>query len=223
MNKTVELVNAWAAYEATHPEGSLEDFYRFCLVRGEERDPEGKAVGGIIPHSAEGFFLKLFGRISQMLKIYEEIAVREAGMNQVEEFMLLSNIDFGNPRKTELVYAAILELSTGTNILNKLLAEGYIVESVDEEDKRSKRIALTEKGEKVLVGSRRNLVKIGRLLLNEMTADELRLCIQLLKGLEIKLAGQWQRHKGLPFGEVCAEMEKGTLSDTKSGRPDTLS
>src|SRR5580704_14840995 len=115
MNKTVELVNAWAAYEETHPDGSLEAFYRFSLVRGKDRDPQGKAVGGIIPHRTAGFFLKLFGRLSQMLKTYEETAVKEAGMNQVEEFVLLSNINFGNPRKTELVYAAILELSTGTN------------------------------------------------------------------------------------------------------------
>jgi DNA-binding MarR family transcriptional regulator len=207
MNKTVELVNAWSAYEETHPDGSLEDFYRFSLVRGKEKDPQGSAVGGIIPRSPEAFFLKLFGRISQMLKIYEEIAVEQAGMNQVEEFMLLSNINFGNPRKTELVYAAILELSTGTNILNKLLTEGYILESNDEEDKRSKRISLTEKGEKMLLHCRQNLVRVGILLLRNMTEDEKKLCIQLLKGLEIKLSGQWQRHKGLPFEEVCAELE----------------
>src|SRR5258708_32084746 len=110
MNKTVELVNAWAAYEETHPDASLEDFYRFRMERSKEKDPDGSAVGGIIPSSAEGFFLKLFGRISQMLRVYEEIAVEETGLNQIEEFMLLSNINFGNPRKTELVYAAILEL-----------------------------------------------------------------------------------------------------------------
>ena len=207
MNKTVELVNAWAVYEETHPEASLEDFYRFCLVRGKEKDPQGSAVGGIIPRSPEAFFLKLFGRISQMLKVYEEIAVEQAGMNQLEEFMLLSNINFGNPRKTELVYAAILELSTGTNILNKLLTEGYIVESNDDEDKRSKRISLTEKGEKVMVACRQNLVRLGILLLNDMTEDEKQLCIQLLKGLEIKLSGQWQRHKGMSYEEICEDLK----------------
>jgi DNA-binding MarR family transcriptional regulator len=208
MNKTVELVNAWATYEENHPEGSLEDFYRFSLIRGKETALQGTLVGGIIPRSAEGFFLKLFGRISQMLRMYEEIAVKDAGMNQLEEFMLLSNINFDNPRKTELVYAAILELSTGTNILNKLLTEGYILESNDEEDKRSKRIRLTEKGEKVLLNCRQNLVRIGGFLLSDMTEDEKRLCIQLLKGLEIKLSGQWQRHKGLSFEDVCADLEK---------------
>src|SRR5258708_6830247 len=207
MNKTVELVNAWAAYEETHPDASLEDFYRFRMERSKEKDPDGSAVGGIIPSSAEGFFLKLFGRISQMLRVYEEIAVEETGLNQIEEFMLLSNINFGNPRKTELVYAAILELSTGTNILNKLLTEGYVVESNDDEDKRSKRIGLTEKGEKVLVACRQNLVRLGILLLNDMTEDEKQLCIQLLKGLEIKLSGQWQRHKGMSFEEVCVDLK----------------
>ena len=209
MNKTVELVNAWAAYEETHPDGSLEDFYRFSLVRGRDRDPQGKAVGGIIPLSTAGFFLKLCGRLSQMLQTYEETAVREAGLNQVEEFMLLSNINFGNPRKTELVYAAILELSTGTNILNKLLTEGYIVESTDNEDKRSKRIRLTKKGEKLLVQCRTNLVRIGSLLLSDMPEDEQQLCIQLLKGLELKLSGLWLRHKGMPYEDVCEELGPG--------------
>lgn len=204
----MELVNAWAAYEETHPQGSLEDFYRFSLIRSKEKESKASPVGGIIPASADGFFLKLFGRISQILHMYEEIAVKAAGLNQLEEFMLLSSINFGNPRKTELVYAAILELSTGTNILNRLLADGYILESIDEEDKRSKRIQLTRKGETTLLNCRQNLVRMGGLLLSDMTDDEKSLCIQLLKGLEIKLAGQWQGHKGLAFEEICADLEK---------------
>jgi hypothetical protein len=58
-----------------------------------------------------------------------------------------------------------------------------------------------------LVACRQNLVRIGILLLNDMTGDEKQLCIQLLKGLEIKLSGQWQRHKGMSFEEICTDLK----------------
>src|ERR1700722_14183236 len=32
MNKTVELVNAWSAFEEKHPDGNMEDFCRYHLI-----------------------------------------------------------------------------------------------------------------------------------------------------------------------------------------------
>ena len=206
MNKTVELVCAWAAYEEAHPQSNLDDFFRYSLLQAREKESREKSMGGIVPQSPASSLLKLIGRIFQMFEVYVDIAVKDAGLNQKEEFMLLSNINFGEPRKTELIYASILELSTGTNILNRLREEGYILEYNDEEDKRSKRIKLTSRGEKVLVACRRKLTQIAELIFTDMGNDEKKLCIQLLTGVEIKFNPLWQQHKNKSFKEVCEDL-----------------
>src|SRR5882757_3477267 len=134
MNKTVQLVNAWAEYEKLHPEGSLEDFYRYSLVINREKEIANNLMGGVVPRSIDPLLIKLLGRLYKLLETYLESAVIDAGLNQIEEFFLLSGIDFGNPRKTEVIYNSLMELSTGTNILNKLKADGCIEEYDDPED-----------------------------------------------------------------------------------------
>ena len=53
-----------------------------------------------------------------------------------------------NPKKTEVIYANLFELSSGTDMLNRMKKRGLIKEYDDQVDKRSKRIELTPKGEK---------------------------------------------------------------------------
>jgi DNA-binding MarR family transcriptional regulator len=206
MNKTVDLVCSWAEYEELHPEGTLEDFYRYSLISLREKKAGNKLVGGVVPPSIDPFLIKLIGRLYNLLEIYLESAVNDAGLNQIEEFVLMSNISFGNPRKTEVIHNSLIELSTGTNILNKLKAEGCLDEYDDLEDKRAKRVKLTAKGEKLMIDCRKKMAQIAVLFFEDMTEDDKYLCVQLLKNVEIKFSGLWQRHKGKPFEEIYQDL-----------------
>ena len=208
MNKTVELVCSWAEYENLHPGGDLEDFYRYRLASNQERNIGDKVVGGIVPKSIDPLLIKLLGRLYKLLEIYLESAVIDAGLNQIEEFFLLSSINFGNPRKTEVIYNSLIELSTGTNILNKLRAEDYLEEYDDLEDKRAKRVKLTAKGEKSMVDCRKKMSRIAKLFFEDMSEDDKYLCVQLLKNVEIRFSGLWQKHKGKSFDFIYEDLLK---------------
>lgn len=207
MNKTVQLVNHWGEFEKKHPDGSIADFCRHYLAH-ENRVPQekGTLVGGVVPEIREGLLMKIIGRISKLNMLYANVALEDTGLNQIEEFGILQTIRREkSPRKTEVIYANLFELSSGTDILNRLQKRGLIREYADKEDKRSKRIELTAKGEKVAKESTSIIEKNATMLLNSLALEDKELCIQLLKGVEIKLSEYWQKHKGKEFTEIYNE------------------
>jgi len=101
-----------------------------------------------------------------------------------------------------VIYHTLNELSTGLNLLANLKKLGYITEHDDPEDKRSKRLQLTPKGEKVLHECYLRFMRVPEMLFMEMTTQDIEVCVQLLKNVDIKFSALWQLHKGKPFEQV---------------------
>gem|GEM_PF-6099292 len=72
----------------------------------------------------------------------------------------------------------------------------------DKEDKRSKRLELTAKGEKVAAACYERVQKNAKMLMYDLSDDDKNLSIELLKGVEMKFSALWQQHKGKDFDEV---------------------
>lgn len=209
MNKTVGLVNEWATFEEKHPEGDIEDFCRFYLAhkRRQKDEVKGPLVGGVVPALTAGLLMKIIGRISKLNMAYANIALAGTGLNQIEEFGILQTIRKEKaPRKTEVIYANLFELSSGTDMLNRMEKRGLIREYGDPEDKRSKRLELTDKGEEVCRVTLAKIERNAKMLLNDLKDDDMELCIQLLKNVEIKFSALWQKHKGRNFDEIFEEL-----------------
>ncbi len=210
MNKTVELVNHWGAFEQKHPKGSIEEFCRHYLAHQRQQKTKGTLVGGVIPPINDGLLLKIIGRISKLNMAYANIALKGTGVNQIEEFGILLTIkQERNPKKTEVIYANLFELSSGTDMLNRMKKRGLIKEYEDKEDKRSKRIELTAKGEKITAACKTKILRNATMLMNDLTEDDKEICIQLLKSIEIKFSSLWQKHKGKDFEEIFDEVIGG--------------
>ncbi|RPD42286.1 MarR family winged helix-turn-helix transcriptional regulator [Chitinophaga barathri] len=210
MNKTVALVKAWGAFEENHPDGELEDFCRHYLAQRQplqDEAPQKPLVGGVVPPLTDGTLLRIIGRIQKLNFSYANMALKGTDLNQIEEFGILLTIkQEKNPRKTEVIYANLFELSSGTDMLGRMIKRGLIKEYDDQEDKRSKRLELTTKGEKSIVTSFPRVKKMAEMMLNDLNEDDKQLCIQLLKKIEIKFSALWPKHRGRPFEEVYEEV-----------------
>jgi DNA-binding MarR family transcriptional regulator len=207
MNKTIELVNLWGAFEEKHPSGSVEDFCRHYLANQRQQKIKGPLVGGVVPPSNEGLLLKIIGRISKLNMSFANMALKGTDLNQIEEFGMLGTIkQEKNPKKTEVIYANLFELSSGTDMLARMKKRGLITEYDDKEDKRSKRVELTAKGEKVLEACKQKILKNSVMLMHDLADDDKKLCIHLLMNVEIKFSALWQKHKGKDFEEVYGEV-----------------
>ena len=207
MNTTVVLVNEWAAFEKKHPDANIEDFCRHYLASQRHAEVKGPLVGGVVPTINDGLLLKIIGRISKLNMNYANLALKGTGLNQIEEFGILLTIkQEKNPKKTEVIYANLYELSSGTDMLARMKKRGLIKEYDDKEDRRSKRLELTAKGEKVADACKTKILKNATMMMNDLTEDDKQLCIQLLKNVEVKFSALWQKHKGRDFEEIYKEI-----------------
>jgi len=207
MNKTVKLVNEWAAFETKHPAAGIDDFCRHYLVSQKEQKIKGSLTGGVVPPISDGLLLKIIGRIHKLNTSYQNNALEGTGLTQIEEFGILLTIQQEkNPRKTDVIYANLFELSSGSDMLKRLQKRNLIKEYNDKEDKRSRRIELTPEGVKAIELCMRKVGKVAKMIMKDLTEDDKQLCIQLLKRVEIKFSALWQQHKGKPIDDILTEI-----------------
>ena len=210
MNKTIQLVNEWGNFEAAYPEANVDDFCRHYLATHQQPKNAGPLTGGVVPPTSEGLLLKMIGRIHKLNMSYANNAIQNTGIKQVEEFGILLTVQQEqNPKKSEVIYANLFELSSGTDMLNRLIKRGLIKEYDDKEDKRSKRIELTAAGAKAIELCTARMRKVAGMMTIDLNEDDKQLCIQLLKNIEVKYSALWQQHKDKPFDEIYDNMTAG--------------
>jgi DNA-binding MarR family transcriptional regulator len=203
MNKMVELVNRYAEFEERYPDAGIEDFCRHHIASQRNQETLGNLFDGEMPPRADIILTKLVDRIARIHMIYIQIAMNGMKIQHFEEFSLLSAIaNLKNPRKTEVIYHTINELSTGLNLLAGMKKRGWIREQANREDKRSKRLSLTPNGKKILEGCYERFSKIPEWLFKDINNEDIQLCIQLLKNVDLKFSKIWQHDKGRTLEEI---------------------
>jgi DNA-binding MarR family transcriptional regulator len=196
MDTTVELVNKWADYHAAHPGGGIDEFCHFHIISNREANTNKTFLGGNVPPDVYSMMAKLIGRLSKLHNSYALMALKEAGVNSMDEFLYLNSIKNSIlPRKTEVINNNFNELSSGLLILGRIKEKGLLKEEADTTDKRSKRLTLTKKGEVALKHCYKNMAIINAYFFSEVPAADIQLCVQLLTGLETKFASKWQADK----------------------------
>ncbi len=186
MNKTVELVNEWARFVESHPESGIGEFCRHYLLCEKHRCNVTMNFGGILPPFFNAFLAKLIGRLGKSLEAYTRKAVQEIpDLKQPEDFYFLNSIThLGESKKTDIIQYNFTEPATGVDVFKRLLVAGFTEERTDPGDKRAKLVKVTEKGRRVLDQCYEKLTMMSDFFFHELGEDDVRLCIQLLRGLE---------------------------------------
>ena len=206
MNKTVELVKLWGAYEEQNPNATLDNFFRYQLSlipkTPEKTDQQEKLIPDI-----NGRLMILLRRVAKYHITYSNKALEGTGFDQIEEFGLLVTIfNEGNPIKSEAIYNNIIELSSGTNMLNRLKKRGLVSEYADTEDKRVKRLQVTAKGKEALMIAKDKVQRVARMMSYGLSDEDKQLCIQLLSPVNSRFDGMFQKQKNKSFDEIFREM-----------------
>jgi DNA-binding MarR family transcriptional regulator len=213
MNKAVELINLWDTYETEHPGATIEDFCRHTLVHAREK--ENKLITkNVTPIGAEGILLKTICRIAKINNIYANWALAGTAINQPEELlMLLQILAKKAPNKSEVIYYNLMELSSGTDVIKRLIKKGFIGEYVDQEDRRLKRLELTPKGIGEIEICIPRIKKLSDMLTWDLPADDIELCAKLLMVIDTKFTFLIHSHKGKSFDDIYKSLEDHSKLD----------
>jgi len=207
MNKTIQLVNAWGEFETRFPDGSIDEFCRYHLKDSKTAAASGRENDPLTPGTTDSVLMRILGRIMLIHSIIADKALEGTGIDRVEEFSMLNAVYLlKDPKKSEAIHACLHEISTGTDILNRLKKRGYLTEQNDPADKRSKRVTVTPAGEKALGGAKKNIAALAKMLLGGMADDDKKICIHLLKDVETRFTPMMGGIKGKTFDELVAEV-----------------
>jgi len=203
----VPLLEKWEEYVRSHPDGSLDDFAGWLGARERTArrvspeaarmtvylEPETFAtVAGYNPDHHAGY---LIGRLYKFVRFYMKPLLQEAGFHSAEEFGFLASLhELKTSNKKELIEANMTELTTGLDIIRRLVKAGLLEEKTDPQDGRAKLLQTTPQGEQALD---RLLALFGRLpaVLPNMTAGEKDHLIRTLQHLDRYHTGEMEKYR----------------------------
>jgi DNA-binding MarR family transcriptional regulator len=196
INKTVELVNAWAEYETGHPNATVDDFCHSYITAKIAKDKSKNLLAGNIPPDSYSTIAKMIGRISKLHNNYAIIVLKGSGLYNFDEFLYLNSIaKMDSPKKTKVIYDNFNELSSGLLILERLRTKGFIIEYPDEEDKRSKRLKLSKKGANLLKQCYKKMGTLNEWFFKSISKEDIDLCSHLFSGIEVNFSSRWLEDK----------------------------
>ena len=108
-------------------------------------------------------------------KIYIKKAFADRSFKTLDEFgFLASLLREGSLLKSELIQKHLLEISSGSEILKRLIKQGLISEFADEHDRRAKRVALTDEGRKEILIAFEQMHVVSEIIIGTLTEQELK-------------------------------------------------
>lgn len=133
---------------------------------------------------AEVEFSTLLTNLYRFAKHYMKKAFVGKEIKTIDEFgFLASLLKQKSLTKNELINQHLLETSSGSEILKRLIKNGLVQEIQDENDKRAKRVSLTDKGKATIFGSFDEMHKISEIIIGNLTEKELKQALEVFNKL----------------------------------------
>jgi DNA-binding MarR family transcriptional regulator len=197
-NQLVDLVNLFHAYSQQHPNTTIEAFCRNYLAI---KQLEKKDLPFDLPKDV--ILSITIGRLARFADMYSKKALTGLPVFNTDEIVYLMILDeVGTPRKSDLINSHLSEFSTGVEIIRRLVKAGLVEELPDADDRRTKRIRMTEAGRAVLLEAYPKMTVVAQIVATSLTEEEKDLLIQILGRLE-------KRHD-----EVYSMVKPKTLEET---------
>jgi len=128
----------------------------------------------------------LIGRMARFAKFYVKKAMENKPLSSLDEFTFLATIHrSGNPTKSEMCQENLTEITTGTEIMRRLIKAGFVEEFTDLNDRRVKRLRITDEGRKTLFESFEHMRRISRMVVGTLTPQQKQELMAMLVSLDV--------------------------------------
>ena len=164
---------------------NIENFKNWIIKKNHshhniEPNWEGKNNG----RSAESVISTLLVHLNRFAKNYSKSAIYESEFSTQEEFIYLINLKaFGEMSKIQLIKKNIHDKPIGMQVIRRIIDQGWASQINSNIDKRSKIIAITQKGEKILEQQMDKIRSATQIVSGNLTQNEKFELIRLLNKL----------------------------------------
>ncbi len=179
--KVVELV---CLYHQFFSETGSDDIKKFASWASKNAAISPSEDISMSEKDMNAFILDMLNRISKFQRLYNKHFFQDFNVKTLEEFLFLKTISkLNNPAKSEVYTENVVELTTGTKIMKRLVDLNMVKELEDNIDKRIKRVKLTPKGKKEVDEINKRFNNIDDEKLGYITKDQKDILIELLNNI----------------------------------------
>lgn len=211
MNKQLllTLIEQLDQFCGSHPESSqnMSSFLGFLHQQGlssavlsrnvaGEQEAQMIADGKNLPNEIARHFIYM----SRYAKSYIKRCLQDSPLQTPEEFsFLIVLMTYDSLTKTELMTKNMVEKTSGTEIIRRLLIKGFLEQYDDKQDKRSKRIRITEKGRGTVFLLLPKMKQVGEIIKGRLSIQEQQSLLYLLQKLDAFHHELYTEHKDTPW------------------------
>jgi DNA-binding MarR family transcriptional regulator len=188
LNLIIEILSELDAFQKSQNSNqlTLEDFRLYLNEKAYERENPRNLT--------EKYDLQVFDLENEiakqviMLGRYSKHLIKKSLENHSdlinEDFTYLFRLmDYPSLTKMQLIEKNAHEKQSGIEIIKRLVRNGLIQESPDENDKRSTRVQVTAKGKKVFQESMKDITVVSKIMCGKLDTDEKEQLLNSLKKL----------------------------------------
>ena len=148
-------------------------------------------------------FSTLLTALYRFARIYVKKALKNTHIKTIDEFgFLASLLKEKNLLKNELIKIHFLEISSGSEILKRLIRNGLVHEYPDEKDRRAKRVTLTKEGYAEIMIAFDEMNKVSEVIVGNLNGQELKETLAVLNKLNYFHTHIQSEAKGAGLDEI---------------------
>lgn len=126
----------------------------------------------------------LIGGLTAYVEVWVKLTYEELPIHSLGDFGILKTVEYmGRPCKKDIANQAIMEHSTCIESIKRLIKAGLLQEETDQQDKRVKRVMLTNEGKLLSASLDKKMMGLGSLLIGNLSELEKKSMIPILKKL----------------------------------------
>lgn len=195
LHQLLTLVEEFEAERGNSSNGTVEEFTGFLLNRTPQSNPEIVSAdvrfGDKEPEAQRRAFVtenaigRLFVYMSRYARSYLKKALEGTPLASPDDFTCLAILNTHEElTKNELIERNMQEKTSGTEVIRRLIAAGLVQQKDGTEDKRTKKVSITQKGRQLLYTVFKDMNNVGTIVSGRLTRAEKLVLQHLLQKLE---------------------------------------
>ena len=189
------LINQFFSFDAekgNHEEYSIDEFIGYLNKKSGSQELDIREISGDNNtwikddyRTATRDISILIVLMNRYAKWYIKKVLKDSHLRTPDEFsFLITLMTYDNLGKSELINKQIIEKTSGTEIINRLVKRGMIFEIADQNDKRSIRVSITKSGREEILRILPLMNKVTKIVVGNLSAEEINTLSYLLKKLD---------------------------------------
>jgi len=138
-------------------------------------------------------------------KGYIKKALKESCLQTPDEFsFLITLMTYKSMSKSELITKQVMEKTSGSEVIRRLIKRGLIIEYADEQDKRSIRVSITKTGREEIIKTLPLMGDVSEIVVGNLSAEEINTLSYLLKKLDYFHNDIYNNKRGLSLNDILS-------------------